>query len=149
MKIPRQTPHNPFIGPDSQYRCAAHDCTNMGVWSPMLNGSTWYCRQHAGLPEPPPRWQPNNRTHSPEEIAAAKATVQAFIARGNAAFDPPSDEWWQRLIARWRMGEKLLLIQQEMATNAWINAKRPPEWTPPDVEAKSERAAIQREADPL
>jgi hypothetical protein len=49
---------------------------------------------------------------------------------------------------RWRDGEKLLLIQQQMATQAWINDGRPADWTPPDVEAQLERAAIQNEDAP-
>jgi hypothetical protein len=140
-----QTNHNPFIAPDSQYRCNVSDCSSIGVWSPMLNGSVWYCRKHAELPEPAPRWEPTPGPHTGEEIAAAKEKVREFIASGKIEFEPPSDAWWQRLITRSRNGEKLLLIQQQMATQAWINAKRPRDWTPPDVEALEERAAIQAE----
>lgn len=50
-----QTPQNPFIKSDSQYACAVPDCPDHGVWSPMINGSVWYCRFHAGLPELRPR----------------------------------------------------------------------------------------------
>ena len=53
-KLPsrRQADHNPLIARDSQYRCIVPDCAAHGVWSPMLNGPTWYCREHAGLPQP-------------------------------------------------------------------------------------------------
>jgi hypothetical protein len=144
----KQSNGNPFIAPDSQYRCNVADCTSIGVWSPMLNGSVWYCRQHAGLPQPASTWYPTSGPHSAEEIAAAKASAKAFVQSGKSLLDPPSDAWWQRLIARWRDGEKLLLIQQQMATQAWINAGRPANWTPPDIEAQLERAAIQSEDAP-
>jgi hypothetical protein len=144
----RQTPHNPFIKPDSQYACAVADCNEIGVWSPMVHGPTWYCRRHAGLPEPQPRWEPSPGPYTDEQIAAAKAAVKRFIETGKIDLEPPSDDWWHRLIARWRDGERLLLIQQTMVTQAWVNAGRPADWTPPDVEARLEREAIQAEAGP-
>jgi len=143
----RQTPHNPFIKPPSQYACAVPDCNEHGVWSPMVNGSTWYCRKHAELPEPVPRWQPKPPPYTPQEIGRAKRHVKSFIANGKLVLqlEPPSDFWWQALITRWRNGDKLLLIQQKMATDAWVNAHRPADWTPPDEEARLEREAIQGE----
>jgi hypothetical protein len=140
-----QTPHNPFIKPQSQYACAVPDCNEHGVWSPMVNGSTWYCRKHAELAEPPVRWQPKPPPYTPEEIADAKRKVKAFIESGKNLLEPPSDDWWHKLITRWRNGEKLLLIQMQMTTEAWINAHRPVEWTSPDEEARLEREAIQGE----
>jgi hypothetical protein len=62
--------------------------------------------------------------------------------------EPNPDHWWQSMITRWRAGENLLHVQREMATRAWINAKRPSDWTPPDVEAQLEREAIQAEGAP-
>jgi hypothetical protein len=148
----QQVPHNPFIKPSSQYGCAVADCNDHGAWSPMVNGPTWYCRKHAGLPEPAQRWQPKQPLYTPEEIAEAKRKVRAFSTRGTnilqasaAILEPPSDEWWQRLSARWRNGEPLLIVQMQMVTQAWINAHRPPDWTPPDEEARLEREAIQNE----
>lgn len=52
MNLPSRREDNPFIAPSSQYACAVPDCHEHGVWSPMLNGPTWYCRLHAGLPQP-------------------------------------------------------------------------------------------------
>ena|SRR6267378_5087019 len=147
-----QANHNPFIKPESQYACAVPDCNDHGVWSPMVNGPTWYCRRHAGLPEPMPCWQPKPPPYTPEEIAEAKRKVRAFSTRGTnfleasaAILEPPSDEWWQRLIVRWRQREPLLLVQVQMVTEAWITAHRPSDWTPPDEEARLEREAIQGE----
>jgi hypothetical protein len=147
---PKQTAQNPFIRPDSQYRCAVPDCIAHGVWSPTLNGSVWYCRQHADpkLPDPPQRWQPSPGPFTAEEIATAKEKVRAFIASGKIEFDQPSDGWWHRLMQRWRDGEQLLLVQREMVTRAWANAGRPSDWTPPDIESQLEREAIQAEGAP-
>jgi hypothetical protein len=139
----RQIPNNPFIAPESQYRCAVADCLAPGVWSPMVNGSTWYCRAHAGLHEPTPRWEPEPGPYTAEQIAEAQLRLKAFTA--GVPFEAPSDEWWHKLITRWRAGEQLLLVQTAMATQAWINAHRPHEWTPPDIEAIEERLAIQAE----
>lgn len=145
-KLPPRRQDNPFILPDSQYRCVVRDCTNHGVWSPMVNGPTWYCRQHAELKDPHPRWTPKAGPYTFEEIAQAKRKVAAFISVAKPIIDnEPSDEWWRRLIIRWRNGEKLLLVQQDMARQAWINSHRPAEWMPPDVEDDEERRAIQDE----
>jgi hypothetical protein len=146
-----QVQNNPFIAKESQYQCAVRDCTNIGVWSPQAipppqsGAGTWYCRQHAELREPTPRWAPSHGPHTPEQIAEAKRKVKAFIESGKSLLEPPSDDWWHKLITRWRNGEKLLLIQEQMATQAWLNAREPPEWIPPDIEASIERAAIQSE----
>ena len=141
-----QANHNPFIKPESQYACAVPDCNDHGVWSPMVNGPTWYCRKHAQLPEPVPRWQPKPPPYTPEEIAEAKRKAKAFVAAAAEILDPPSDDWWHRLIVRWRNGESLLLVQMQMATEGWIAAHRPPDWIPPDEEARLEREAIQAES---
>lgn len=142
-KKTEQVDHNPFVKPQSQYVCAVPDCREHGVWSPMVNGSTWYCRRHANLADPVNRWQPKPEPYSPQQMAEARRRLQAFTGRD--VLEPPSDDWWQHLIERWRAGEKLLLIQQVMARNAWINAGRPVDWMLPDLEAAAERAAIQAE----
>jgi hypothetical protein len=71
--------------------------------------------------------------------------VGALLMNVAQDFEPNPDHWWKTIITRWRDGGKLLVIQQQMATQAWINAGRPADWTPPDIEAQLERAAIQAE----
>jgi len=144
----KQTGNNdPFTKPPSQYGCAVPACSDPGVWSPMVNGPTWYCRAHAGLQEPGPRWEPKPGPYTAEEVAEAKRKVKAFIASGKALLEPPGDAWWHRLITRWRAGDPLLLIQMQMVTQAWVNAGRPRDWMPPDEEDRLEREAIQGEGE--
>lgn len=71
--------------------------------------------------------------------------VGALLTSVVADLEPNPDAWWQTLITRWRSGEKLVWAQMQMATQAWINAGRPVDWMPPDLEAAAERAAIQAE----
>lgn len=47
MTAKRQTESNPFIKPDSPYRCSEAECFERGVWSPGLFGSGWFCAKHA------------------------------------------------------------------------------------------------------
>jgi hypothetical protein len=78
----RQTEQNPLIASESQYRCCVPDCRAFGVWSPYLHGSLWYCRQHAGLPEPSPRVQ-----LAPSDTAALMRSIF-----GQAASRPDDPE---------------------------------------------------------
>jgi len=71
--------------------------------------------------------------------------VGALLTSAIADLEPNPDAWWQSIITGWRNGEQLAWAQMEMATEAWINAHRPSDWTPPDVEAQLEREAIQNE----
>jgi hypothetical protein len=83
--------------------------------------------------------------------AAQKAIGQEHLAKIRAILsnqgthDP--DDWWHRLIERQRAGEELAYMQLVNSRLAWEKAGRPPDWTPPDIEAKLERAAIQAESE--
>lgn len=58
------------------------------------------------------------------------------------------DDWWHKLITRWRAGEVLAWMQMVNAKLAWENSGRPEESAPPgtpDAELIAERAAIQAE----
>lgn len=46
-RMSRQTPQNPFIAPESPYRCSEQNCFERGAWSPRLFGSGWFCAKHA------------------------------------------------------------------------------------------------------
>jgi len=65
------------------------------------------------------------------------------ILKNSRPHDP--DDWWHRIIGRWRLGESLEYAQIVNAKLAWERAGKPAEWTPPDLEAQLERAAIQAE----
>jgi len=81
----------------------------------------------------------------PEPPRAAPMPTRAKLP---TVIDPDSpDAWWQSIIAcmSTKEGHHLLRCQREFAANAWIAAHRPPEWTPPDEEARIEREAIQAE----
>ncbi len=67
----------------------------------------------------------------------------ARMLRSTHPEDP--DDWWHRIIGRWRLGESLEYAQIVNAKLAWERAGKPSEWTPPDAEAQLERAAIQAE----
>lgn len=49
MTAKKQVSSNPFIVPDSPYRCCAVDCFERGVWSATLTGEHWLCAKHAEM----------------------------------------------------------------------------------------------------
>ena len=75
--------------------------------------------------------------------------IRGILARSREKGHSP-DDWWHKLIERWRAGEQLVWMQMVNAKLAWENSGRPPEWTPPGVDAEweAERAAIQSEGQP-
>src|SRR5882672_2020895 len=58
------------------------------------------------------------------------------------------DDWWHKLMIRWRAGEQLAWMQMVNTRLAWEKSGRPQEWAPPgtpDAELIAERSAIQAE----
>ena len=83
------------------------------------------------------------RVLSDPRIAKAELGKIGLILHAMRPEDP--DEWWHRIIGRWRLGESLEWMQMVNAKIAWERAGRPSEWIPPDIEVKLEREAIQAE----
>ena len=59
-----QVPENPFIVPDSAYRCSVPGCFGRGIWSPGILGGVWHCAAHVL-----PREQPPGDPSSPAYLA--------------------------------------------------------------------------------
>lgn len=78
-----------------------------------------------------------------KQIARANLGRIGMLLHSMRPEDP--DEWWHRIIGRWRLGEPLEYAQTVNAKLAWERAGRPAEWIPPDEEARLEREAIQAE----
>lgn len=133
--------------------CAFNNCATFPVWSPMVNGSVWRCRQHAGLPEPAAQRAPCDAPAAAIDIAAAKAHIAQFIRGAVSILEPPGNEWACVLRSREERGEQLMLVQQW----AWRRALGEPIAEPEqdagqdaeqDAEVLAERAAIQAEGKP-
>jgi hypothetical protein len=82
-----------------------------------------------------------------EDAARARRVAERLSRLLRAPVSP--DDWWHRLVERWRDGEVLCYAQQRAAAMAWVKAGKPSEWAPPievdDREAEEERLAIQGE----
>src|SRR5207302_9545625 len=83
------------------------------------------------------------RILSDPHIAKTELGKIGLILHSMRPEDP--DDWWHRIIGRWRLGESLEYAQTVNAKLAWERAGKPSDWTPPDVEAQLEREAIQNE----